>query len=184
MISDFVRETYEKKLREHIAYVVEAGRRIGVSEKQLAIHDRSKWSTEEFEAYAKYFCSGANESPLDSSNVSDEFALAWLHHIHHNPHHWQHWIFPDRYTPKGSLIENGVIEMPKHYAREMVADWMGASKAYTGSWDMTDWFCKNAGRIRLHSKTASYIVEILTGSDMSDVIHPDVVHVGAFAKNT
>lgn len=174
MITDEIREMYTKRLREHIDAVREAGLRIGVRDDLLAIHDESKWGALEFNAYAKHFCGGG---------APEEFSVAWLHHIHNNQHHWQHWIFPDNFTPKGSaVVENGVVEMPRHYALEMVADWMGASKAYTGSWDMTDWFCKNAPHIRLHSKTKMYVVEILHDSNMSDVIHPDVVWEGAFSS--
>lgn len=181
-ITESERERYTARLKEHIAYVQEAGERIGVNPFQLASHDASKWLSIEFDAYAKYFCSDKNESPVDAQSVSDEFARAWLHHIHNNPHHWQYWIFPDNYSPKNSSLENGVMEMPKNYALEMVADWMGAGRTYTGSWDMTDWFVKNAPRIRVHSKTAFYLESVLRSSNMSDVIHPDVVDARLFGS--
>ncbi len=172
---------YIDKLLSHIRFVQEAGRRIGVEETLLRIHDESKWSAAEFNAYAMYFCSGVDKSPVDADSISDEFAAAWLHHIHHNPHHWQHWIFPDGYSPKDSSVENGVVKMPERYALEMVADWLGASKAYTGSWDITDWFSKNVGRIRVHSATAEYLRIVLGSANMSDIIHPDVVYGCAFS---
>jgi len=68
------------------------------------------------------------------------------------PHHWQHWIFADGFSPKGSSVESGVMEMPAIYVREMVADWMGASRVYTGSWDMTAWLATNLPKVRLHSR--------------------------------
>lgn len=175
-----VQTEYTIRLQDHIKYVREAGERIGVRGELLNIHDNSKWWEPEFEAYAKYFCSGVDKSPVDADSVSDEFSVAWLHHIHHNPHHWQHWIFSDGYTPKGSTVENGVVQMPEHYALEMIADWMGASRTYTGSWDMTDWLHKNMSRIRVHSKTADYLRDVL--GSMADVVHPDVVNGGRFAQ--
>ncbi len=149
-----VAEAYADSLREHIAYVREAGRKLGVLEDRLAIHDDSKWSLAEFPGYAMHFQGGGDP---------DGFAAAWLHHIHHNPHHWQHWIFPDGFTPKGSNVEAGVIEMPANYCLEMVADWMGAGMAYTGSWDMSKWLSDNFHKVRVHSRTARYLLGVLKG---------------------
>ena len=153
-VSQEVINVFDESLRLHIQSVQNAGRILGVPEEQLLRHDLSKWSNEEFHAYAQHFHGGG---------CPNEFAIAWLHHIHYNEHHWQHWIFPDGYSPKDSNVENGVIEMPEHFALEMIADWMGASYAYTQSWDMTDWLVKNIPRIRLHSKTQEYVYHILGG---------------------
>lgn len=43
--------------------------------------------------------------------------------------------------------------MPEIYVREMVVDWLGASRAYTGSWNMATWIDANGPKMRLHSKT-------------------------------
>lgn len=77
-------------------------------------------------------------------------------------------------------IENGVMEMPQHYALEMIADWMGASKTYTGSWDMSDWLAENMNKIRVHSKTAKYLREVLSG--LPDIVRPEVLSAGRFAN--
>lgn len=148
-------EAFEESVGKHIAAVQEAGDRLGVRVAQLAMHDNSKYSLEEFPYYAQQFHG-------DKSNP-DGFARAWLHHIHYGgEHHWQHWIFPDNYTLNGSsLEEGGVMEMPEHYALEMISDWMGASYVYTGSWDMHDWLMKNRYKIILHSETTEYVRSIL-----------------------
>lgn len=146
---------YLESLVLHIRSVQEAGRRLGVAEEQLRLHDQSKFDNAEFMAYAEHF-HGGKPNP-------DRFAAAWLHHIHHNPHHWNHWLFADGFSPKGSEVEAGAVEMPPHYALEMVADWMGSSMAYTGSWDMTKWLAENMGRIRLHSRTAATVRDVLRG---------------------
>lgn len=145
--------TYLHGLTNHIKFVQEAGRRLGVPESQLLAHDASKFSDEEFLAAVEHF-HGGDPNP-------DRYARAWLHHIHANPHHWQYWMYPDGFVPRGSSVENGIVEMPYEYALEMVADWMGSSMAYTGSWDMADWLWKNMPRISLHSKTAANVRGIL-----------------------
>jgi hypothetical protein len=158
-------DAFEKSLRLHIACVQEAGRHplLDLPEQLLAMHDESKWSHQEYAAYARWFFG-------DKQNA-DEFAFAWLHHIHNNPHHWQYWIFSDGWQLKGSKIVNGCMPMDSMYAREMIADWMGASKAYTGSFDMTDWLSKNVSRIRLHPETADYVREILDHMGYADVVN-------------
>ena len=150
-------DDYMESLQAHIAYVQEACYLLGgMSAGQIAAHDLSKFSMAEFPHYARQFKGPANDP--------DGFAYAWLHHIHNNPHHWQHWIFPDGFTPRDSKVENGVMQMPHHFVLEMVADWMGASKVYTGTWDMSDWLLKNLPKIRVHSQTAASIERILTTS--------------------
>ena len=156
-----VLDAHMQSLNEHIAYVQEACRMLGgLSEQQIIAHDFSKYSIYEFPHYARQF-KGPKNDP-------DSFACAWLHHIHQNKHHWQHWIFSDGFTPKNSRVENGVVQMPTNYVVEMVADWMGASKAYTGSWDMTDWLLANLPKIKIHSQTAAYLEKVLTRNGACD----------------
>lgn len=167
-ISESVAKEYIETLQAHIRCVVEAGRKLGVPRQQLAIHDDSKWSETEFPGYALHFKGGG---------APDRFANAWLHHIHCNPHHWQHWIFSDGYTPNGSNVENGLVEMPSYYALEMIADWMGASMAYSGTDDMSDWLVNNIPRIRVHSRTAEYL-----RVELDHLGYADIVYVFDFAK--
>ena len=154
-------DAYLDSLVRHITCVREAGRQLGVDIGLLEFHDESKFSDMEFLAAVERF-HGGDPNP-------DRYARAWLHHIHANPHHWQHWIFPDGFIPRGSSVEAGVMEMPERYALEMVADWMGSSMAYTGSWDMTKWLADNMGRIRLHSKTAANVRHVLDMLGYADV---------------
>ena len=154
---------YMDSLLSRIRFVQTAGLRLGMDINELINHDVSKFSDEEFLAAAEQWHGGAPNP--------DRYARAWLHHTHHNPHHWQHWIFPDGFIPKGSDVENGVMEMPHRYALEMVADWQGSSMAYTGSWDMSNWLKNNMGRIRLHSKTADYVRGILAGMNYPDEVY-------------
>lgn len=162
-------QEFISSLEDHIAYVQEAGQKIiKVEPELLAVHDSSKWSSTEFPHYAKHFHGGGDP---------DGFSRAWLHHIHFNPHHWQHWIYPDAFTPKGSDVENGVVEMPYRYAREMIADWIGRERTYTGSWDIQDWLWDNMSKIRVHSKTAEYLRQ-----ELNMLGYADVVYIRAFAQ--
>jgi hypothetical protein len=153
-----IKEFFES-LHLHKKYVMEAGLIVGgIPEERLFNHDASKFTEAEYPHYARQFF-GDKDDP-------NGFARAWLHHIHYNDHHWQHWIFPDGYNLKGSSLQNGVMVMPEVCVREMVADWMGASYAYTDSWDMSDWlnkhFCDDSDkRIILHSETRLIVYDIL-----------------------
>lgn len=147
-----VLDDYYDRVMAHIAAVQEAGVNIGVPVEQLKQHDQSKFSPTEFGPYALHFCGGG---------APDLFAVAWLHHIHKNAHHWEHWLFPGNFTPKGSNVENGAVEMPEHFVLEMVADWSGAGVVYTGTDDMSDWLKMNMGRISVHSRTAIFLRKIL-----------------------
>jgi hypothetical protein len=81
------------------------------------------------------------------------FDRAWLHHQHKNAHHWQHWCLRE------DSGDAKVLEMPEHFAREMVADWMGAGRAITGRWEAVAWYEENKARIALAPATRR--VEIL-----------------------
>lgn len=143
-------------IRLHIKYVQEAAVTLGgIPWEQIAAHDLSKFTAIEFPYFPTFYKGWSN--PADR----DGFARAWLHHIHHNPHHPEHWVFPHGVTPQGSSVENGLVEMPAVYVREMVADWMGSSMTYTDSWDMTEWLKANLPRIKLHSRSRAYLNEIL-----------------------
>ena len=157
---------YDESLAEHIANTKIAGKQLGVDEEQLEQHDLSKWDDEEYYAYTKQFQGGG---------CPEYFPSAWLHHIQQNEHHWEHWIFPKRYSykRKGSEVFDvgdtvyqsrgglSLIEMPEKYVREMVADWLGASMTYTGSWDMTDWLRENLKDIELHPNSVEMLISIM-----------------------
>jgi hypothetical protein len=142
---------YAESLKLHINYVMEAWLdTLGGDYGEIEYHDHSKWFPAEFPFYAKHFFGGGDP---------DNFPSAWLHHLHNNDHHWQFWMFPDDYSPDG--VVNGCIEMPTNCALEMIADWLGASKAYTGDWNMSGWLEKNFQKVRLHPNTKYLVVNTL-----------------------
>ena len=55
------------------------------------------------------------------------------------------------------------LEMPERYAREMVADWMGAGRAISGKWEAADWYRRNYDAIQLHPHTREFVNRLLLG---------------------
>lgn len=140
----------------HKIFVFIAGRKTGVPLWRLIIHDWSKFTPAEWSGYRNRFFSG-NAGKLDKESDPEEFHQAWTHHWHLNPHHWEYWLKAVK-TPDHIRLSLGwagfqPMEMPNTYVLEMVADWMGAGRAITGSWDITEWFEENKGRMTLHPKT-------------------------------
>lgn len=140
----------------HKRFVLIAGRKLPkkyrVSWYRLLIHDWSKFTISEAPHYGRHFF-GDKQAP-------DKFEKAWLHHIHKNPHHWQHWIFQD----------GKYHEMPKKFVKEMITDWMGAEKAYNGSWDMSGWLLANLNKIQINDNTREYVYKILEEIGYKEVI--------------
>lgn len=144
---------------KHKYYVYLAGRKLRVPIWQLIIHDLSKFSRAELPAYGRQFF-GTKDRP-------HEFGRAWEHHWQNNPHHWEWWAngkFEWNPATKNTVLTP--IEMPEKYVREMIADWMGASRAYAGKFpsenlDEWEWFQKNFNKIKLHPATRKRVLKIL-----------------------
>ena len=129
------------------------------------IHDWTKFLPCEWFAYVKQFrnpdgtkreCRNPDGS-YDPSEQPVGFQKAWMHH-QRNKHHWQAW----------SCVGDGgnisPIEMPEKYVREMIADWIGASRTYEGKWPELHnwkWYNENFDKIRVHPKTKNLIISLL-----------------------
>lgn len=137
---------------KHKWYVGLAGLKVGVPVWRLIVHDWTKFLPCELPAYGRQFF-GDKGDPYG-------FAKAWAHHQNYNPHHWEYWI-PRTAHNKSGYPDNVPLPMPETYVREMVADWMGASKAYTGSWDMNEWLDKNLLKMVLHGDTITVLRDVL-----------------------
>lgn len=132
----------------HKWFVFRAGLSTGAPLWRLIIHDYSKFSPAEWRAYVNQFYAKDRKQP-------GAFERAWLHHWHTNPHHWQHWLNV-RY---GGEVK--ALRMPEPLVREMVADWMGAGRAITGSWDITDWYAKNKDQMILHPSVRAQVESLI-----------------------
>jgi hypothetical protein len=150
---------YLKYLLKHKWFVFLACWRLGVPLRRALVHDWSKLTPAEFGGYKRYFFDRKDEfrkGPLDPKKVDTEFDLAWNHHQKANKHHWDYWcLVGDKIAPPRPL------PMPETYVREMLADWMGAGRAKTGSWDMESWVMLNCPRMLLHPDTAMAAWDIL-----------------------
>lgn len=136
---------------KHKYFVYCAGRLLGgIPLWRLIIHDYSKFSKAEWTPYVNRFFSG-NSGKEDKSTDSDDFHKAWTHHWHNNPHHWEYWL----------RVDGVPMEMPKHFAREMVADWLGAGRGITGKWNLTNWYENTKPKQILHPKTRIYIDDMM-----------------------
>jgi len=143
-------------LLRHKWFVLVGGLRCRAPIIQLILHDWSKFTPLEFIAYSKNFY--GDGSPNDREHTS-AFDVAWNHHQKRNRHHWQYWVLiNDSDDPPINPLP---LPMPERFVREMVADWMGASKTYTDSWNMTEWLNQNGHKMRLHNDTINTINDVL-----------------------
>lgn len=136
----------------HKWYVFVAGVRIGgIPLWRLIIHDWTKFTGAEWGPYARRFGQGTSGT-LNHATEPAEWQAAWRHHWENNPHHWEYWL---------DMNGEPLTAMPDEYLREMVADWCGASRAYTGQWNVIEWYGKNRERIKLHPTTRARVERLI-----------------------
>lgn len=141
---------------KHKWFVAWAGLKMRVPIWRLVTHDLSKFGPGEIFAYGRQFF-GDRGDP-------EGFARAWLHHQNVNPHHWEYWVIRSGHSrgkDKKDYHEAVALSMPPTYVREMIADWMGASRAYTGKWNMEEWLDENLWRMDLHQDTILQLTLLL-----------------------
>ena len=131
---------------KHKWFVLLAGLRVGVPIWRLLIHDWTKLMPSELPHYQRQFFGDANDPA--------GFIRCWLHHQNRHEHHWEYWIprtGHNRCTPPYPDMQP--IPMTEVAVREMVADWMGAGRAYTGAWPnvaLWGWWQSNIDKIKPH----------------------------------
>lgn len=147
---------------KHKLFVFQAGLRTGAPIWRLVVHDWTKFLPAELPHYGRQFF-GSKDDP-------EGFARAWLHHQNHNPHHWEYWIERSGHSRATEGKREGLVPMPmpEWAVREMVADWMGASRAYEGTWPTSieawPWFIQNWRDMcldRLHEETRERVSLIM-----------------------
>ena len=163
---------YDEYLKEHISDVTRTYLWLSdnlrdkdyghiFSTTSVPVHDGSKYTSEEYEAYDKYFY-GKNRSYA----VVNDFNKAWLHHIHNNTHHWQHWVLleDDPKTSEPYIC----IEMPMNSVLETIADWWSFSWRSNNLYEIFDWYDKHKSIIKLHKNTRKLVEKIL--SDIKEIL--------------
>lgn len=178
---------YDEYLAEHIGNVNKGLQwmldNLGLSQEEKSAiedamaheHDASKYDTEEYEAYDKYFYGGNR-----SYKIVQDFNYAWLHHIHKNPHHWQYWVlFED--DPQGIAPFNG-LRIPLDYIFEMIADWWSFSWKEENLFEIFNWYAEHRGKQIINPDSRMILERILkkiwnvllmqeaaTGKDISEI---------------
>lgn len=143
---------------KHKVFVFRAGLLTRAPIWRLVIHDWSKFTPSEARHYGRQFF-GDKGDPLG-------FSYAWLYHQRRNPHHWEFWIPVTGHT-SGGYPDLSPMPMPEWAVREMIADWMGASRAYSGKWPESllgwEWFTKNWYGIarRMHPQTIKTVERVM-----------------------
>lgn len=158
---------YLKYVLRHKWYVFWACLELKVPLRLAILHDISKFSVAEWKPYAIHFFErdGTRRKVRDSSGAYDptkqesDFLEAWQHHEASNKHHWGYWITFS--TNANSCKRMVAIPIPMIYIKEMVADWIGASKAITGKSDPMGWYTKNKDNLILHSTTRALLERFL-----------------------
>lgn len=121
------------------------------------LHDESKYSKEEYDAYDAYFYGNFERS----RKVQSDFDRAWLHHIHLNPHHWQHWVLLEDDPNLGSFGK--VLDMPEEYIYEMIADWWTFSWRNNNLMEIFKWYSEHRNLINMSNRTRLRTEQILKG---------------------
>lgn len=116
-------------------------------------HDMSKFSPIEFFESVKYY--QGSSSPIDACKKVNGWSKAWQHHKGRNDHHYEYFV---------DNLDNGgtAIQMPFECALELVADYLGAGRAYMGK-DFTykkeyEWWLKKKEKpLLMHPQTKEFI---------------------------
>lgn len=159
---------YLKYLLKHKFYVTRECFRQGIYWRGL-VHDLSKFSFLEWNAYVNYFYgeyqpydsfSSGCKSEFDCWSISKEgvqsqFDYAWLNHQNKNKHHYQYWILINDDNTATAL------DMPYEYILEMICDWIGAGLAITGKREYKTWYENNKDKMILSDNTRITVEAIL-----------------------
>ena len=111
-----------KTVRTHRKWVRRYCFRAGIPWRGLT-HDLSKYSPIEFLESARYWV--GTSSPINEAKKDLGISYAWQHHKGRNTHHWAYWV--DKIS-EGSYVH----PMPENDFIEMVCDFLGAGRAYSG----------------------------------------------------
>jgi hypothetical protein len=106
----------------HKYWVFHYCRMLGITWRGVT-HDLSKFHPVEFWESVRYW--NGKSSPIPRCKEDKGYSIAWQHHKGHNTHHYEYWI--------DNLDRGGTpIKMPWNDLLELIADWLGAGRAYLG----------------------------------------------------
>lgn len=120
----------------------------------LAItHDLSKFTRAELPHYSRQF--------FGDKGDPEGFALAWLHHQNRHDHHPEWWITRATHSHAREPTTGDCLPMSDVAITHMITDWLGAGRAYEGSWDISDWLDSHLPKMKVHPATMIKIVSEL-----------------------
>jgi hypothetical protein len=143
---------YFTYLFKHKWYVFIACCRMGIIWRGIK-HDWSKFLPSEFVHYANWYYR-VNQSK-DCVEYRRKYQMALLKHFNRNDHHWEYWMLP---------ISNKnctVFKMPTPAIKEMVADWIGASKAKKTGVSARIWYLQRKNNICLAPSSKKILIKLL-----------------------
>ncbi len=123
-------------------------------------HDASKYSKEEYEAYAEYFYPSDGSKVGSDPDRKEAFDKAWLHHQKNNPHHWQYYVL---------INDNDGIEalrMPFSDVFEMISDWGAFAYIQKDGDKLRSWYAANRDKQIINELTRKFVdslVETMAG---------------------
>ena len=121
------------------------------------VHDLSKFSPVEFWESVRYW--SGTSSPIPVCKKHKGYSKAWQHHKGHNSHHYEYWV--------DNLDKGGIaIKMPWYDVLELVADYLGAGRAYQGKkftleGEFEWWQNKKKENLQIHEETEDLITRLL-----------------------
>ena len=154
---------YDDYLRQHINNVANAyewlmrningADMFGVGQNYIWSHDKSKFTSYEYDPYDEYFYCDRKTMEIKSN-----FNYAWLHHIHNNKHHWQYWVLINDDSEEGIIA----LDIPYKYVLEMIADWWSFSWKSGNLYEIFDWYDSRKAHMILSKNTREAVEEILS----------------------
>lgn len=143
---------YASYLLRHKWYVFIECVKLGIPIRGL-LHDLSKFRPSEWNAYAHHFFG------VDNLFNPILFNTALIHHRNRNKHHWQYWLQIKNITNEDNLIYNATltpVEIPLDIQKEMLADWIGTSKAQSNKSHIWKWYLSNKSKMMFYQNSGVY----------------------------
>lgn len=134
---------------------------------EIAFHDSSKFSEDEFDAYRRHFHRTDEEILIDDTNpasaqeAESNFQKAWEHHYMNNNHHPQWWCYHDA---SGARTPERVDPIPMSLDAiiHMICDWSAMSLKFDHTYSPLSWYATaDKEKSFMHPETKRIVEELL-----------------------
>lgn len=134
---------------------------------EIAFHDSSKFSEDEFDAYRRHFHRTDEEILIDDTNpasaqeAESNFQKAWEHHYMNNNHHPQWWCYHDA-TGVRTAERVDPIPMSLDAIIHMICDWSAMSLKFDHTYSPLSWYATaDKEKSFMHPETKRIVEELL-----------------------